>query len=153
MSVVLEGKFVAGLRAFTAEITCGESPVSLVPVRAEHHQHLGAPRHERGGPFPAAPAAQHWVGLAAPVVDRDGVVVALARQAVAFLQVHEGEEELDPVPGRLGDSPVALDVVWVDVGKLGAAEGSAHRRQHLLAFTWSAQKQDALMAETRILIP
>lgn len=125
-------------RAFTTEISRGESSVGSIPVCAEHHQQLVAPRFERGRPFSAAPAAQHGGRLAVAVVDRDGVVVALARQAVAVLQVHEGKEELDPVPGRLSDAPVAVDVVWVDAWKTGAVEGSAYCGQHLLALTCEA---------------
>lgn len=64
--------------------------------------------------------------MAVPVVDRDRVVVTLSRQAVAIFQVHEGKVELDPVPGRLSDAPVAVDVVWVDVWKTGAAKCSAY---------------------------
>lgn len=134
--------------------------MSFISVCAEHHQQLVALRYEQGGALVAAPAAQHGVVLTVPVVDRDGVVVALARQAVTCLQVQEGKEELDPVAGGLSDAPVAVDVVWVDVWKMGAAKGAAYCCQHLLAFTCKAfvklgcfrNTEDSFMADICILI-
>lgn len=108
--------------------------MSFVPVRAENHQQRVARGDEGGRLLSATPASQQRVRLTVPVINRHGVVVALVGQAVAALQVHQREEELDAIAGRERDAPVAVDVVRVDAGEMGAAEVAAHSRQDSLAF-------------------
>lgn len=109
--------------------------MSFVSVCAENNQQPVALRDERRRLLPPAEATQHGLRLAVPVVHRHRVVVALLGQAVAILQIHHREEEFDPVAGGQSDAPVAVDVVWVDVGEMWAAEVAADSQQNLLAFT------------------
>ena len=85
-------------KTFTSKIRSSEPPVGFISVCAEHHQQLVAFGNEGGRLLPATPASQQGVHLTLPVVNGNGVVVALVWQTVAVLQVHDGEEKFDAVP-------------------------------------------------------
>ncbi|KFV74505.1 hypothetical protein N307_09015, partial [Dryobates pubescens] len=107
---------------FTSHVGNGEASLGRVAVSVEDQQQLVAAGGEGGQAVAPAPPPHQGPVLGAALEGSQVVVVTAARQAAAALQLHVQEEDLDPVAQGQLDAPLALEVVGVEAGVLGAGE-------------------------------
>lgn len=127
-------------RDLTSHVGDGEAPLSRVAVGVEDQQQLVAAGGDGRQALPSAPPPQQGPVLGAAVEGSQVVVVTAARKAAPALQLHVQKEDLDPVTRRQLDAPLALEVVWVEVGVPRAGEIPFDSGEDLLALACSGRK-------------
>ncbi|KFQ09223.1 hypothetical protein N329_12964, partial [Haliaeetus albicilla] len=106
----------------TSNVGDGEAPLGRVAVGVKDQQQLVAAGGDGRQALPSAPPPQQGPVLGATIKGGQVVVVTAACKAAPALQLHVQKEDLDPVARGQLDAPLALEVVWVELGVPRAGE-------------------------------